>query len=46
MLKGDVLERYPDAFLHGLKNGFMEAYLKTVGTIPRLLATNPVDMRM
>ena len=46
MLKGDVLERYPDTFLHGLKNGFMEASLKTVGTIPRLLATNPVDMRM
>lgn len=35
MLKGDVLERYPDTFLHGLKNGFMDASLKTVRSIPR-----------
>ena len=30
MLKGEVHERYTDTFLHGLKNGFMEASLKTV----------------
>ena len=31
MLKGDVHERYTEHFLFGLKNGFIDASLKTVG---------------
>ena len=33
MLKGEVYERYTETFLHGLKNGFLDASLKTVSTI-------------
>ncbi|KAI0356623.1 hypothetical protein OH77DRAFT_1423568 [Trametes cingulata] len=40
MLKGDVLERYPDTFLHGLKNGFMEASLKTLASLRTTVAGN------
>ena len=34
MLKGEVHERYPETFIHGLKNGFMEASLKAVSGVP------------
>ncbi|KAI9001213.1 clasp N terminal-domain-containing protein [Trametes punicea] len=40
MLKGDVLERYPDTFLHGLRNGFMEASLKTLASLRTTVAAN------
>jgi CLIP-associating protein 1/2 len=30
MLKGDVHERFMETFLQGLKNGFIDASLKTV----------------
>ncbi|KAH9894282.1 clasp N terminal-domain-containing protein [Cubamyces lactineus] len=40
MLKGDVLERYLDTFLHGLKNGFMEASLKTLASLRTTVAAN------
>ncbi|KAI0676880.1 clasp N terminal-domain-containing protein [Trametes maxima] len=40
MLKGDVLERYADTFLHGLKNGFMEASLKTLASLRTTVAIN------
>ncbi|OJT13545.1 Protein STU1 [Trametes pubescens] len=40
MLKGDVLERYPDTFLHGLKNGFMDASLKTLASLRTTVAGN------
>lgn len=36
MLKGEVHERYTDTFLYGLKNGFMEASLKTVRVVPEI----------
>ena len=32
MLKGDVHERYLETFSQGLKQGFMEASLKTVSS--------------
>ncbi|KAI0637821.1 clasp N terminal-domain-containing protein [Trametes polyzona] len=40
MLKGDVLDRYPDTFLHGLKNGFIEASLKTLASLRTTVAGN------
>ncbi|CDO74043.1 hypothetical protein BN946_scf185043.g93 [Trametes cinnabarina] len=40
MLKGDILERYYDTFLHGLKNGFMEASLKTLASLRTTVAGN------
>ncbi|KAI0771878.1 clasp N terminal-domain-containing protein [Trametes elegans] len=40
MLKGDVLERYADTFMHGLKNGFMEASLKTLASLRTTVASN------
>lgn len=33
MLKGEVHERYPETFIHGLKNGFIDASLKTVSIV-------------
>ena len=30
MLKGDVHIRFPEGFLHGIRNGMLEASLKTV----------------
>ena len=32
MLKGDIHIRFPEAFLHGLRNGVLDASLKTVGS--------------
>ncbi|KAI0751370.1 clasp N terminal-domain-containing protein [Daedaleopsis nitida] len=40
MLKGEVHERYTDVFLYGLKNGFMEASLKTLASLRTTVATN------
>ncbi|RDX53151.1 hypothetical protein OH76DRAFT_76865 [Lentinus brumalis] len=40
MLKGEVHERYAETFLHGLKNGFMEASLKTLTSLRTTVATN------
>ncbi|KAI0829465.1 clasp N terminal-domain-containing protein [Trametes gibbosa] len=40
MLKGDVLERYSDTFMQGLKNGFMEASLKTLASLRTTVAGN------
>ncbi|TBU58755.1 clasp N terminal-domain-containing protein [Dichomitus squalens] len=40
MLKGDVHERYTDTFLHGLKNGFMEASLKTLASLRTTVSAN------
>ena len=33
MLKGEVHERYPETFVQGLKNGFIDASLKTVSIV-------------
>lgn len=33
MLKGDIHNRYPDVFLQCLKDGFMQASLKTVSSV-------------
>jgi len=35
MIKGEVHERYTDTFLSGLKNGFLNASLKTVTSLSR-----------
>ncbi|KAH9853750.1 clasp N terminal-domain-containing protein [Lenzites betulinus] len=40
MLKGDVLDRYADTFLQGLKNGYMEASLKTLASLRTTVAGN------
>jgi CLIP-associating protein 1/2 len=33
MLKGEVHERFTETFLHGLKQGFIDASLKTVSLV-------------
>ncbi|KAI0721862.1 clasp N terminal-domain-containing protein [Cerioporus squamosus] len=40
MLKGEVHERYAETFLAGLKNGFLEASLKTLTSLRTTVATN------
>ncbi|KZT12975.1 uncharacterized protein LAESUDRAFT_808469 [Laetiporus sulphureus 93-53] len=40
MLKGDVQERYAEAFLFGLKNGFITASLKTLASLRTTVAGN------
>ncbi|KAI0684173.1 clasp N terminal-domain-containing protein [Cytidiella melzeri] len=44
MLKGDVHERFMDTFLHGLKNGFMDASLKTLASLRTTVAANTISM--
>lgn len=39
MLKGDVHSRFPDAFISGLKNGFLEATLKSAVSLRTTLAS-------
>ncbi|GJE84641.1 clasp N terminal-domain-containing protein [Phanerochaete sordida] len=44
MLKGDVHERYPETFLQGLKNGFIDASLKTLHSLRTTVAANTCSL--
>ncbi|CCM02847.1 uncharacterized protein FIBRA_04959 [Fibroporia radiculosa] len=44
MLKGEVHERFADAFLLGLKNGFINASLKTLASLRTTVATNTCSL--
>ncbi|KAH9951783.1 clasp N terminal-domain-containing protein [Amylocystis lapponica] len=44
MLKGSVHERYPEQFLFGLKNGFIDASLKTLASLRTTVASNTCSL--
>ncbi|KAF8665624.1 hypothetical protein AX16_000079 [Volvariella volvacea WC 439] len=44
MLKGDIQQRYPDAFLAALKDGFIQWSLKTLASLRTTVATNTCSL--
>ncbi|CAL1702266.1 unnamed protein product [Somion occarium] len=44
MLKGEVYERYPETFFHGLKNGFIDASVKTLISLRTTVAANTCSL--
>ncbi|GJJ07339.1 hypothetical protein Clacol_001540 [Clathrus columnatus] len=44
MLKGDVHVRFPEAFISGLKNGFLDGTLKSVASLRTTLASNTCSL--
>ncbi|EKM59683.1 uncharacterized protein PHACADRAFT_170270 [Phanerochaete carnosa HHB-10118-sp] len=44
MLKGDVHERFTETFLQGLKNGFIDASLKTLVSLRTTVAANTCSL--